>query len=92
MQVNTCKRCGNCCVDVGRTFWKVGKYTAIPYLDSLQNNGDHEDNGLPCEMLSFNGKKAVCGIHKIYGYEAKPEVCKQHEGDERCKSRTPDIL
>lgn len=87
MQVKTCKRCGNCCADVGRTFWKVGNYADIPELKAMQYNGDHEDNGLPCEMLSYDGGgKAVCGIHEIYGYEAKPEVCKQHEGDERCKS------
>jgi len=86
MQENTRNRCGNCCIDVGRTFWKNGNYSVFPELNAIANNDDHEDNGLPCEMLSYDDKgKAVCGIHEIYGYEAKPRVCKEHEGDERCK-------
>ncbi len=80
-----CKRCGRCCIDVGRTFWKTGSYEDIEELNKLAHNGDHEDNGLPCEMLSFDcDRTAVCRIQEIYGYDAKPTVCKEHQGDERC--------
>lgn len=81
-----CKRCGNCCIDIGRTFWKNGDYEKIDsVLNDLANNSDHEDGGKPCEMLRFQDGKAVCQIHEIYGYDAKPKVCKDHNGDDRCK-------
>ena len=82
----SCRRCGNCCIDVGRTFWKNGDYVNINKgLDELANNGDHEDNGLSCEMLIFEKGKATCLIHKLFGYHAKPKSCKEHQGDERCE-------
>jgi hypothetical protein len=84
-----CKQCGNCCIDVGRTWWKIGDYKSINAgLAELSRNGDHEDSGLACEMLIFeHGKtlKATCLIHKLFGYDAKPDICKAHKGDERCK-------
>ena len=81
-----CKQCGNCCIDVGRTFWKNADYENVNAgLNELASNGDHEDNGLACEMLLFEGGKAVCLIHKLFGYDAKPDTCKDHDGDERCK-------
>jgi len=79
-----CNRCGNCCIDVGRTFWKNRSYTDVPELQKIASNGDHEDNGLPCEMLDFKDGKAVCFIQAKYGREYKPDVCKEHLGDERC--------
>jgi hypothetical protein len=83
-----CKQCGNCCIDVGRTFWKNGDYKNIPTLDKLRKNGDSEDGGLPCEMLGFRGGLAVCFIQQLFGYDAKPDVCKEHNGDKRCKKTT----
>ena len=85
MKKHKCFRCGECCIDVGRTFWKVGDYEEFPELNELAKNGDYEDNGLPCEMLRFEKGKAVCLIHKKYGYLAKPKVCREHHGDERCR-------
>lgn len=80
-----CKRCGNCCIDVGRTWWKNGNYKRINQaLYDLSRNGDHEDGGKPCEMLRFQDGEAVCQIQENWGYDAKPEVCRDHEGDERC--------
>ena len=85
LPTNQCKRCGNCCIDVGRTWWKNGNYEGVnAALNDLARNGDHEDGGKPCEMLRFQDGKAVCQIHELWGYEAKPQVCKDHEGDERC--------
>jgi len=71
-----CKQCGECCRTVGRTFWKVGDYSHIPELNALQANGDHEDGGLPCEMLAWRENKAVCLVQERYGHGAKPEVCR----------------
>lgn len=84
-QHHKCFRCGECCIDVGRTFWKCGDYKRWPVLEELANNGDYEDNELPCEMLRFEKNKAVCLVHKRYGYKAKPEVCQEHKGDKRCR-------
>jgi len=79
-----CKRCSACCLTVGRTFWKNGDFHDIPELDKTANNGDHEDNGLPCEMLEFQDGIGVCLIHKNYGYEAKPIMCKEFPRGELC--------
>ena len=80
-----CGRCGNCCIDVGRTFWKNGDFEGVPGLNNRANDGDSEDGGLPCAMLSFdeNGK-AVCGVEQVYGRKYKPKVCREYQGDERC--------
>ncbi len=79
--INTiiCSRCGNCCIDVGRTFWKNGNFVGYPELDELKRNGDHEDGSLPCEMLCWVNGKAFCLIYNI-----RPEVCREHDGGERC--------
>lgn len=77
----TCQRCGRCCFRVGRTFWKNGDYKDIPDLDERANNGDHEDGGLPCEMLRYENDKATCLIQKKYGIEAKPPVCRTYPKD-----------
>ncbi len=79
-----CKRCGNCCKDIGRTFWKTGNYQHTE-LSKLASNGDHEDNGLPCEMLMQVSGKATCAIQLFLGEKFKPKVCREHNGDERCK-------
>ena len=77
----SCKRCGKCCIEVGRTFWKVGDYGKIPELDEIARNGDHEDNELPCEQLEMVNSKAICKIHRDYGYPAKPKVCSRYPED-----------
>ena len=79
-----CRRCGNCCIDVGRTFWKNGNFEGNLELRKWQKNGDHEDGGKQCEMLRFEDGKAVCGIERDYGVEYKPDVCREHMGDKRC--------
>ncbi len=82
-----CKRCGNCCNDVGRTFWKNGNYEDVDsWLDDWANDGDHEDGSLPCEMLHVDNGVARCFIQWKYGKGTKPLVCREHEGDERCPS------
>ena len=87
----SCRRCGNCCIGVGRTYWKNGDFEQYPLLKARAKNGDHEDSGLPCEMLRFEDGLATCLIEKIYGHQAKLEVCREHEGDERCLRFVPDI-
>lgn len=95
MKENKCHRCGKCCREVGRTFWKAGcilfidinrQFGDCKALNDLANNGDHEDGGLPCEMLSYDEKgKAVCGIEELYGKKYKPTVCEEYPDEgEKC--------
>lgn len=82
-----CHRCGRCCFEVGRTFWKVGnlnfpkQFGNIEELNNRAADGDHEDNGLPCEMLVIENGQAVCLIEKRFGRNAKPPVCKDYPFD-----------
>ena len=78
-----CQRCGRCCLETGRTFWKNGLIEAKPFdgnsvLIAKATNGDHEDGGLPCEMLVITDGKAVCLIERDYGREAKPCACREY--------------
>ena len=89
--IHTCHRCGRCCLEVGRTFWKAGNLCpSFPFRDcDILNrraaDGDHEDNGLPCEMLAFQDGLAVCCIERDYGYEYKPLACRDYpEPGELC--------
>lgn len=85
--MSECKRCGRCCAEVGRTFWKGGDYEEFAELNEWANDGDHEDSGLPCEMLSFGFdsqvqdgkvKVATCLIEALYGRQFKPRVCREY--------------
>ena len=76
-----CKRCGACCLTVGRTFWKNGDYEDIPELRERANDGDYADYGVPCEMFELRGEIGVCLIHERYGYQAKPITCKEFPYD-----------
>lgn len=89
----TCFRCGNCCIDVGRTFWKGGNlnfphlFGDNDYLNKRANDGDYEDNGLPCEMHCVENGLSTCIIERDFGPGYKPIVCVEHQGDKRCKQR-----
>jgi len=76
--MHTCHRCGLCCLDIGRTFWKGGTYNAQPALEIMANDGVYEDGSLPCEMLRFDNGLAVCLIHKLFGYHVKPAACRHY--------------
>ena len=87
----SCKRCGACCLTIGRTFWKNGDFEDIPELRERANDGIskferlYEDVGVPCEMFELRGDIGVCLIHERYGYNAKPKVCREYPwGDIKC--------
>lgn len=88
-----CKQCGQCCLTVGRTFWKNGDYEDIPELNEKANDGEYEDAGLPCEMFEFQGQLGICLIHERYGYKAKPKVCRWYPEDgEICFRQKEELL
>jgi len=64
-----CLRCGQCCISVGRTFWRAEQTEAV-------------DDGLPCEMLKVANGIATCKIESVWGRAAKPEMCRDYPIDE----------
>lgn len=82
--MNTRQHCGQCCLTVGRTFWKAGNlrypkpFGEFRELNVQANNGDHEDNGLPCEKFIIENGLGVCTIERDDGYGAKPIACKEY--------------
>ena len=94
LMVVECSRCGDCCRDVGRTFWKsialdVELLKKLdPYFITKLNNRDHEDNNLPCELLGFKkdaegeDSEAACRMQTLCGF--KPSACRDYQSGERC--------
>jgi len=76
-----CLRCGQCCMAVGKEFWLCGDYKNKPqykWLYELSKRVKDEGDGLPCRMLLLIYSKAYCLIQLLYGYEAKPKVCREY--------------
>ena len=82
MSKHICIRCGQCCIGVGRTFWKVGDFKNYPELETLATLTESVDGGLPCQMLQMKDGVASCKIQTDYGWKAKPEVCRTFPDDE----------
>ncbi len=83
-----CSRCGNCCQDVGRTFWKsiyLDKELLCcltPQITKRLHNKDHEDGNMRCEMLFEDVLETTCLLERDCG--VKPSSCRNHQGDDRC--------
>ena len=73
-----CLRCGHCCMSVGREFWQHGDYDEYPKLRRLAEKYEDEGDNMPCRMLFLAFGRATCLIEEIFGYDAKPEVCKSY--------------
>lgn len=80
-EIHKCKRCGNCCMTVGSTFWKHGNLDAdrpfgdIAILNLLANNDKQEDDGEQCEMLTKINGIWSCAIEAYFGRKYKPVAC-----------------
>ena len=62
--------------------WMGSKH---PLIIALRNRGiGYATDTAECDALAFEDDKAVCLIEKYLGREAKPEVCREHDGDWRC--------
>lgn len=90
-----CLRCGQCCISVGRTFWRCGDFTGYPELEELAKQTESVDDGLPCQMLQMTDGIASCKIEILYGRKAKPLVCREFptgpgfDGD--CRGHTQEF-
>lgn len=71
-----CKRCGKCCREQ-RDHWKQTEFKH-PIIEMLRNL--HPNFRCPehCLMLRMEGDVAVCMLQELFGYEAKPEVCREY--------------
>ncbi|KKK95219.1 hypothetical protein LCGC14_2675050, partial [marine sediment metagenome] len=64
----SCHRCGKCCIEVAVSMeWKRGFYDNRLKIHSKPKG---------CQALRFDKDIAVCTIQELYGYDAKPEQCK----------------
>jgi len=82
-----CRRCGLCCLETGRTFWKIARSDLSvlrhwpPALLARARDGDYEGGNLPCEMLDNVKQRYVCLLESRYGRRAKPLICRQYPFD-----------
>jgi len=80
-----CKRCGQCCIKVGSTFWTHADGSGYPELQKWINDAVLKgDDGMPCEMLVIEDGMAECYIETCFGKEAKPEVCRDYPEEGLC--------
>lgn len=80
----SCRRCGACCLTVGRTFWRNGDFVGCYPLELLAEQTESVDDGLPCEMLYVIAGVAHCRIECQYVREFKPEACREYPDGEPC--------
>lgn len=60
---------------INRHLWDT-----LPALKARALDGDHEDNGMPCEMLQMDDEgNATCLIEEKHGRQFKPGACLAHE-------------
>ena len=78
-----CKRCGNCCRNIG-TIWVNSPHPLIKAIYLVLPDEYFTDYG-DCLMLAQINEVNTCLLHKYLGFEAKPQECRDHEGDERCR-------
>jgi len=81
-----CKRCGQCCILVGSTFWTCGDFEKYPKLQKEKDTVELGfNNGMPCQMLIVRNGKAWCEIELIYDQQAKPRICREYPDGELCR-------
>jgi len=77
-----CKQCGECCRKAGNV-WKQSPVIENHLL--LKAMMKYKTDNNECLMLGEKDGKAICILHEVYGYDAKPAKCKRFEpGSKRC--------
>lgn len=90
--MSDCKRCGQCCIKVGPTFWTSSKTDwarAIWNYWRSERDAQFDDSSNPCQMLAMINGQYLCILEYLFGAAAKPDVCQQfpfEDGD--CKGQT----
>ena len=76
-----CKRCGQCCGDnLGDNLWKESNLNPeqLKRLEELLNP--------LCKALAVIDGVLTCRVQLHYGYDAKPDVCKNYQcKEQKCK-------
>jgi hypothetical protein len=69
-----CQQCGRCCRElVEKDFWRQAKLTR-EQKEILEQKKNPPEKG--CEMLMDD--TGECLIHKLFGYNAKPDLCRNY--------------
>ncbi len=72
-----CKRCGKCCANKTSTdIWLQSRLTR-EQIAELVKEREVPTKGRCC-MLTTRENKPTCLVHYKFGYEAKPDICKQY--------------
>jgi hypothetical protein len=82
--IKRCRRCGLCCQVLFSTdnYWSDHTHYTKEQLDLLwRERNKYPPKKGQCEMVIFEGKIAVCLIHRFLGYEYKPKACKDYPKD-----------
>ena len=72
---------------VGRTFWRNGDFSKFPELKRLADITESGGEGLPCQMLEMTAGVASCKIQRLFGWVAKPEVCRDYPRQDSCHQK-----
>jgi len=62
-------------LDVKKDFWKQSSITNEIDVRKLEKDRGRNYQGKGCLMLVFDNKKAVCELHRRFGFLAKPQDC-----------------
>ena|SRR3990167_1287708 len=78
-----CTQCGECCIylddykKIDIDFWRKGELTEVQIKQLLEARKNFPVSTVGCEMLIMVNGQSMCLIHKLFGYDKKPEVCKK---------------
>ena len=78
---HVCKRCGQCCIGVGKSFWTHSGHELVNAMCKRLVGDFYDDTGR-CDMLLIheNGQ-ATCLLQKWLGHNGKPEACRKYPFD-----------
>lgn len=75
---HVCKRCGQCCMGIGKSFWTHSEHELINATKARLESDFYDDTGT-CDMLIVHESgRAVCLLQKWLGHNAKPEACRKY--------------
>ena len=86
-----CMRCGYCCMNTHDTLWLRSSLTAEQalLLKIERERYPIREDIKYCKALIFEYKRAVCLVQKLFGYDKKPEICKNFEAC-NCDEKFPE--
>ena len=79
-----CNRCGKCCLELcEKNIW-IEQLDWQEKQDLFKERAKYQSYEKGCLMVVFEGKKAVCLVHRVFGYDKKPKECRDYPIDGKC--------